>query len=102
MGTSLDDLRSFPDDARSESGHQLRQVQNGLEPSDWKPMPSVGPGVFEIRVQQGEQFRVFYVAKFEEGIYVLHAFQKKTRKTSKDDLELGKKRYREAIRSRKD
>jgi phage-related protein len=50
LGSSLDDLRAFPDTARREAGHQLDQVQRGLEPDDWKPMPGVGPGVREVRI----------------------------------------------------
>lgn len=102
IGSSLDDIRSFPEGAKKETGYQLRRVQNGLEPTDWKPMPSVGPGVMEIRIHQGGEHRVFYVAKFEEGVFVLHAFSKKTQKTSKLDIELGKRRYREALKSRKE
>ena len=68
-------------------------VQQGLQPSDWKPMPIVGSGAIEIRVHTESEFRVFYVAKFEEAVYVLHVFGKKTRKTSLLDIELGKKRY---------
>lgn len=75
-------------------------VQEGLEPPDWKPMPSVGAGVTEIRIRTGVEHRVFYVAKFRNAIYVLHAFEKRTRKTAKKDIELAAKRYRELIRDR--
>jgi len=68
---------------------------------DWKPMPLVGTGVIEIRVHAEGEYRVFYVAKFEEAVYVLHVFAKKTRKASSLDLELGKKRYRELLERRK-
>ena len=72
-------------------------VQVGREPDDWKAMPSVGAGVCEIRVRdQAGQFRVVYVAGFRKAIYVLHAFQKKSRKTSSPDLKLARRRYREA------
>lgn len=95
-GSSLDDLRSFPLLARREAGHQLDQVQNGLEPDDWKPMNSVGKGVKEIRIRDAAgAFRVIYVAKFADAVYVLHCFQKKTEKTSKADLDLASKRYSE-------
>jgi phage-related protein len=67
LGSALDDLRGFPDDARREAGHQLHQVQHGLEPADWKPMTSVGPGVREIRVHTATEHRVLYVAKFGEA-----------------------------------
>ena len=95
-GSSLDDLRSFPLLAKRDAGHQLDQVQNGLEPDDWKPMNSVGKGVKEIRIRDAAgAFRVIYVAKFADAVYVLHCFQKKTEKTSKADLDLASKRYRE-------
>ncbi|WP_174788254.1 type II toxin-antitoxin system RelE/ParE family toxin [Vreelandella titanicae] len=95
LGSSLDDLRTFPASARSEAGHQLDQVQNGREPDDWKPMPTVGQGVKEIRVRDvAGAFRVMYVAKFADVVYVLHCFQKKTQKTSKGDIDLAEKRYR--------
>jgi phage-related protein len=78
VGSSFDDLRTFPDDPRREAGFQLRKVQAGLDPSDWKPIDQVGAGVREIRIKDAEGiYRVIYVAKFEEAIYVLHFFQKK-------------------------
>jgi phage-related protein len=81
LGSSLEDLREFPNDARQEGGFQLRRVQKGLSPVDWKPMSAVGPGVIEIRIRVTQEYRVFYVAKFAEAIYVLHAFKKQTQKT---------------------
>jgi phage-related protein len=95
-GSSLDDLRAFPVPARREAGHQIDQVQQGREPDDWKPMPGVGSGVQEIRIRDAAgAFRVIFVAKFAAAIYVLHCFQKKTQKTSKRDLDLAEKRYRD-------
>jgi phage-related protein len=95
-GSSLADLRRFPISARREVGYQLDQVQQGLEPDDWKPMPIVGRGVQEIRVRDtAGAFRILYVTKFADAIYVLHCFMKKTQKTSRSDLELAEKRYRE-------
>ena len=76
-------------------------MQSGLEPSDWKPMSSVGAGVEEIRVRTGREHRIFYVAKFEEAVYVLHAFEKKTRKTPKPDLNLARSRLPELLRTRR-
>jgi phage-related protein len=92
VGSSRDDLRRFPDDARVVAGFQLRRVQGGLEPNDWKPMPSVGPGVREIRIHTGLEHRVLYVARLAEGVYVLHAFEKRSRKTAKTDLDLARHR----------
>ena len=97
VGTALEDLRHFPEAARRQVGFELRRVQAGLEPSDWKPMTSVGPGVQEIRVDVGTAHRVFYVAKFAEAVYVLHAFEKRTRQTASLDLELGRRRYRDLL-----
>jgi phage-related protein len=98
-GSSLDDLRAFPLPARREAGHQLDQVQNSQEPDDWKPMKTVGQGVKEIRIQDAAgAFRIIYVAKFADAVYVLHCFQKKTEKTSKPDLDLASKRYRDLLK----
>jgi phage-related protein len=95
-GSSLDDLRAFPRSARHEAGHQIDQVQQGYQPDDWKPMPTVGPGAQEIRIRDADgAFRVIYVAKFADAVYVLHCFRKTTQKTSKTDLNLAAKRYRE-------
>lgn len=94
LGSARDDLRAFPDDARRVAGFQLWRVQRGLEPNDWKPMPSVGPGVQEIRIHTDLEHRVLYVTKFAEAVYVLHAFEKRSRRTSKHDLDLTKRRLR--------
>ena len=98
-GSALDDLRSFPLSARREAGHQIDQVQNGQEPDDWKPIATVGQGVREIRIRDADgAFRVMYVAKFADAVYVLHCFQKKTQKTSRTDLDLATKRYRDLLK----
>ena len=94
VGSSFSDLREFPAEARRAAGFELWQVQRGLMPSDFKPLLGVGPGAYEIRVHVEGEWRVIYVAKFSDRIYVLHAFQKKTRKTRKEDLELAHRRYR--------
>ena len=100
LGDSLDIVKAFSDPARRAAGHQLGMVQEGLDPLDWKPMESVGAGVKEIRIQVENAYRVFYVAKFGEAAYVLHAFVKKTQKTSKADLDLASSRYRALIKAR--
>ncbi len=97
LGSSRDDIRGFPVEARQEVGHELDRVQRGLEPSDWSPMPTVGSGVQEIRVHAENEYRVFYVAKFSEVVYVLHAFAKKTPQTAKRDIELAADRYRQLL-----
>ena len=95
-GSSLNDLRTFPGSARKEAGHQIDLVQQGFQPDDWKPMQSIGLGVQEIRIRDAAgAFRVIYVAKFADAVYVLHCFRKTTQKTSKTDLDLAARRYRE-------
>jgi phage-related protein len=93
LGASLDDLRGFPADARWQAGHQLDRVQRGLDPDDWRPMPSIGAGVRE----RAGAFRVIYVATFADRVYVLHAFQKKTRHTAKRDVDLAASRLRDQL-----
>lgn len=101
MGNSLEAIRKFPEDARREAGFQLDKVQWGKEPDDWKPFKSVGPGVREIRVRDDSgAYRLIYVAHFPEAIYVLHAFQKKSEKTSRLDVERAQSCYRELMRTR--
>ncbi len=95
VGSSRDDLRAFPAEARRSAGFELEFVQQGLEPSDWKPVREVGTGVREIRIHVVGEWRVLYVATFAKAVYVLHAFQKKTRKTRKDDMVLARQRYRQ-------
>ncbi len=95
VGSSLDDLRNFPDEARRGAGFELQAVQNGLEPRDWKPMRAIGSGVREIRIHVLGEWRVVCVAKLKDTVYVLHAFQKKGRKTSRQDIELARRRYRQ-------
>ena len=98
-GSALADLRAFPQAARREAGYQLDQAQHGREPDDWKPMNAVGQGVKEIRIRDAAgAFRVLYVAKFADAVYVLHCFQKKTQKTRKADLDLASQRYRDLLK----
>lgn len=102
-GSSLDDLRAFPEEAKREAGHQIDRVQKGLDPDDFKPMTTVGRSVYEIRVQDSSgAFRVIYIAKFENYVYVLHCFQKKTQKTAQKDLDLAKDRLRELRKELRD
>lgn len=94
IGSSRDDLREFPAEVRKVLGDELLRVQNGLMPVDFKPLKDVGKGAYEIRVHLNGAWRVIYVAKFTNAIYVLHAFEKKTQKTSQKDMELAKRRYK--------
>lgn len=95
VGSSLDDLRDFPAEARRQAGFDLYAIQRGSEPSDWKSMPDIGAGVREIRIRVLGEWRVIYVARFAGAVYVLHAFQKKTQKTRQEDIELARRRYRQ-------
>jgi len=99
LGSSLADLRRFPSSVQHDMGRQINRVQQGLEPLDFKPMQSVGAGVYEVRVRDTSgAFRVLYISKFEDAVYVLHAFQKKTPKTAKTDIALAAQRYKDLIR----
>jgi phage-related protein len=98
-GSALNDLRRFAIAARRKAGFQLYQIQEGRDPDDWKPMSSIGPGVREIRIREEDgTFRVIYFANLADAVYVLHCFQKKTRKTRSDDIDLASRRYKELIR----
>jgi phage-related protein len=102
VGSSYDDLLAFPKVPRKEAGFQLGKVQAGLEPTDWKPFDEVGSGTREVRISDAKGiFRVMYVAKFEDAIYVLHCFQKKSQATSKQDKEIATARYRAVINAKK-
>ena len=100
-GNSLETLRDFSVDARQVAGFQLDRVQRGLEPDDWKPMATVGPGVQELRIwDEAGTFRVIYLAKLADAVYVLHCFQKKTEQTSEKDIQMARKRYKDLMKER--
>ena len=101
LGSSLDDIRSFPADVRRIAGFQLRRIQQGLDPNDWKPVSVVGPGVREIRIHTELEHRILYVAKFAECVYVLHAFEKRTQKVSQHDVNLARKRFSALLAKRR-
>ena len=100
LGDSRETIRALSEDVRAVAGFQLWRVQRGLEPNDWKPLPSVGLGVQEIRIRTEGEHRVLYVAKFAEAVYVLHAFEKRTRRTPTEALDLAKQRFRALINQR--
>jgi phage-related protein len=103
VGSDYDDLLAFPQEPRREAGFQLGEVRAGLEPADWKPFNDVGAGTKEIRIKDASgAYRVMYVAKFEEAVYVLHCFQKKTPATSKQDKVIAEARYRAVVNVRKE
>jgi phage-related protein len=99
LGETRRIIRAFPNDARREAGHQIDRVQSGLEPDDWKPFPKIGPGVREIRIRERSgAFRVIYQATIGDEVLVIHAFQKKTQKTPRHDIETARERLREFLR----
>jgi phage-related protein len=101
-GSSLAAIRRFPQNVKREAGYQLDKVQHNEESDDWKPMTTIATGVREIRIYDADGvFRVIYIANFEEAVYVLHAFQKKTQKTSRQDLEAAKRAYGQILEDRK-
>lgn len=95
LGNSLTCLRSFEIKARRQIGYNLDKLQHNQEPYDWKPILEVGCGVREIRVHAGKEYRVIYVTKVADAIYVLHAFIKKTQQISKRDIDIIRQRYAE-------
>ncbi len=97
-GRQPERVRVFAKPVRQHVGYELELVQYDMQPSDWKPISSVGPGVNEIRIHVEGEHRLLYVARLRHAIYVLHAFQKKSQKTSKSDIELAKTRFKEALR----
>jgi len=102
LGNALDCLRDFPDEAKQDAGYQLDKVQRGEQPDDFKPMPSIGRGVEEIRVwDEYGTYRVIYTARLADAVYVLHAFQKKTQATPQRDIDIAKKRFIALIGGRK-
>jgi len=102
VGSAYDDVLAFPDESRRQAGFQLSKVQAGIDPDNWKPFDDVGVGTREIRIRESSGiYRVLYVAKFEEAVYVLHCFQKKSQSTSKNDKEIAEARYRAVINARK-
>ena len=99
LGNSLKSIRAFPEDARHDTGYQLERVQRGQPPDDFKPMPTIGAGVEEIRIaDESGAYRVIYLARRADAVYVLHAFQKKTQATSRQDIEIAKKRLAQLMK----
>jgi phage-related protein len=101
LGDSLKSIRSFPEEAKQDAGYQLDKVQRGEQPDDFKPMPSIGKGVEEIRIRDDSgAYRVIYTARLAEAVYVIHAFQKKTQATSKRDIEMARERFAQLMKDR--
>lgn len=102
IGSAYDDLLAFPRDVRRQAGFQLGKIQAGLDPEDWKPFDELGAGTREIRLRDSSGiFRVMYVAKFEEAVYILHCFQKKAQAARKHDKHIAAVRYRAVVNARK-
>ncbi len=101
LGDSHDVLATFPEEAKRSAGFALYMVQIGRDPDDWKPMATIGPGVREIRVRdESGAFRLIYIAKFLEAVYVLHCFNKKSQQTAAKDIALSRKRLKELLEDR--
>jgi phage-related protein len=101
MGDSKKSLLAFPVDARKDVGHELGNVQQGIQASDFKPMSSIGKGAEELRIWvESGTYRVIYIVRFAEAVYVLHAFQKKTQQTSPRDIALARSRYEKLVAER--
>lgn len=99
LGNALQCLRDFPEEARHDAGYQLEKVQRGEQPNDFKPMPTIGHGVEEIRITDDSgAYRVIYTARRAEAVYVLHAFPKKTQVTPRRDLDTARRRFAELKR----
>ncbi len=102
LGPTHQTVKEYPVNVRREIGYNLDRVQRGMDPCDWKPMVGVGNGVKEIRIHEENEYRILYVAKFEEAVYVLHCFVKKTQETAKREIDVAKKRYSEILNIRRD
>jgi phage-related protein len=102
MGGVLKDIDKFSSQAKQLLTHALTEISIGenLAPQQFKYMPIIGMGVYELRIKADKQYRAFYITKFEEGIYILHAFIKKTQKTPKKDIDLGIMRFKALLQAR--
>lgn len=101
LSVTYETIKVYPVNVRRETGYNLDKLQRGAEPSDWKPMTKIGPGVKEIRIHEGNEYRILYVTKFKEAIYILHSFVKKTQQTTQKEMNIGRKQYLEMLRMRR-
>lgn len=101
LGTSQKVLERLLPDVRDHAFNELQRLQNGRDPRHWKPMPTIGPGVREIRIRTRTQVRIIYITTLPEAIYVLHVFEKKTQTTAGSDIELARARLRALLRERR-
>lgn len=101
VGDALAELRAFPQAARQDAGYELHRIQTGEQPADFKPMPTIGRGVEELRVRDATgAYRVIYTARLADAVYVLHAFRKKTQRTATTNIELARQRFKQILRER--
>ena len=97
-GDSLEVIRRFPGPVRQDLGAELRRLQTGDRPLNSRPMPSIGTRVYELKEQDERTwYRVIYLAKIGNRIYILHCFEKKSAKTGKSDLALAKARLKRVL-----
>jgi phage-related protein len=101
LGATHEVVKEYPPNVRLSIGYNLDKIQRGFDPVDWKVMTGIEHGVKEIRIHEGNEYRVLYVAKFQEAIYMLHSFIKKTQQTAKKEIDIGKKRYLEMLEIRR-
>jgi len=102
MGSAFNDLLRFPEEIRKDAGYQLHRLQAGLEAADWKPMSEIGKGVSEIRLRgHSGAYRILYLARYEDAVYVLHSFNKKTPRTSVHDKHIAKARFQAVLDARR-
>lgn len=99
-GDSREVLQAFPEGVRQNLGFQLWQLQQGARPTDYRPLPSIGTGVFELRDQDERAwYRVVYLSRINDVIHVLHCFEKKSREMPRRDFERAKQRLK-AVKAR--
>jgi phage-related protein len=99
-GDSKEVISSFPEEARQNLGFQLRLLQQGQQPTDYRPMSTVGPGVFELRDQDERAwYRVIYLSRIRDVVHVLHCFQKKSRETPVREINTARQRFK-SVRAR--
>jgi len=95
LGDSLSVISEFPSNVKRNLGHAIRCVQAGVDPPDSKPMPTVGPGVYELRdADESGWYRVIYLKRIDDVVYILHCFVKKSRKTPRKDLKTAQARLK--------
>ena len=94
-GDSREVLQSFPEGVRQNLGFQLWQLQQGERPSDYRPLASIGAGVYELRDQDERAwYRLIYLSRIKATIHVLHCFEKKSREMPRREFERARRRFK--------